>query len=168
MVPRSHVEGSSHRVRVGVDDGKGSIHFNADSCCRPVDDSGDLGVCDAFQAAEHDDRSLKFRQFVICGDDNAELVGYALDSLPWEGRNGIRRAQERVDRQFSQVCGGIDKLGPARAGRKHHGPSQLGWFSAQRRAPAKQVRQLVAVHLVSVRCGSPPIQTAGIPRSVVY
>ena len=64
------------------------------------------------------------------------------DSQIWR----LRRLQEGPHGELAQVGRRVDQRRPALARGEQHCSSQVGWISAQRRAPAEQVRQLVGVH----------------------
>jgi hypothetical protein len=70
-----------------------------------VDDSSDLRVSDALQAAEHHNCSLEFWQLVVSGDDDTELVGNALYPVSLGRFGRLRRTQESMDGELPQICG---------------------------------------------------------------
>jgi hypothetical protein len=60
-MPAGDVQCGPHRVRVPADRSESAIEFKVNPCRRPVNDSSDLCVGDAFEVAEHQHCSLQLR-----------------------------------------------------------------------------------------------------------
>ena len=140
------VQGGPHGVGVAAEGGESPIKFVAHPDWRPVHNASDLCVRDALEVTEHQHGTLEFRQLVVRGDDSTKLFGHPFhtvsDSRIWR----LPSLQEGLHGELTQVGRRVDQRRPALARGKEHGSSQVGWISAERRAPAEQVRQLVGVH----------------------
>ena len=145
-MPACDVQRRSYRVGVAAEGVESSIDVVAHPGSRAVHNSSDLCVRDALEVAEHQHRTLEFRQLVEGADDGAKFLGHAfhpaLDSRTWR----LPGLQESLHGELAQVGRRVDQRRPALARGKEHGSSQIGWISTERRAPAEQVRQLVGVH----------------------
>jgi hypothetical protein len=81
------------------------MKFDTNPGGRPVDDSGDLRISDALEAAQHHHRSLQPRQLVVREKDYAQLIRNAFQTLPGDHLGWIGGAQEGVHSEFAQVLG---------------------------------------------------------------
>jgi hypothetical protein len=102
-MPGDHVQRGPNRVRVTTGGGESAIQLGAYPGGRPVDNSGDLGVGNAFQVTEHQQGTLEPRQLIVCNNDRTELLGHSLHPASYSRNGRVPWLQEGSHGELSQV-----------------------------------------------------------------
>jgi hypothetical protein len=97
------VQCGPHRVRITTGGGESAIQLGTNSSGRPVDNSGDLCVGNAFEVTEHQQGTLESRQLIVCNNDRTEFLGHSLYPASDSDLGRVSRLQEGSHRELAQV-----------------------------------------------------------------
>jgi hypothetical protein len=103
LMPARDIQRGPHRVRITADGGQSAIEFLSYPGRRPVDNSGDLCVGNAFEVTEHQQGALESRELIVCNNDRTELFGHSLHPASDSRIGRVPWLQEGSHRELAQV-----------------------------------------------------------------
>jgi hypothetical protein len=102
-MPAGDVHRGPHRVRITTGSGESAIQLGTYPSGRPVDNSGDLCVGNAFEVTEHQQCTLESRQLIVCNNDRTELLRHSLHPASDSEIGRVPRLQEGSHCELAQV-----------------------------------------------------------------